>query len=214
MLSNSGARVLWAALIGASTLAHKSASVACGDERHLFGAPIDQFSQRPHRLGQAVRLPAKPSGGMVKYGASVSTKVAHRHQRTASVAHAPWKLTVPTGAEQPPGVHTSQAIAASGTRSSARSDGVRRALGLQHVQHVAVGLTIVDHQRFTGPLGQIDMPGKPPRWTCGSAHTRPGDPASTCRFRSHRRPGQPNASSSARQRVGERIGAGRATPSA
>ncbi len=42
---------------------------------YLFGAPIDQFSQRLHGIGQGRGLFAKPRWGHgVKYGASVSTK--------------------------------------------------------------------------------------------------------------------------------------------
>ena len=36
----------------------------------------------------------------------------------------------------------------------------RCALGAQHVEHLGVGVAVVDHQRLAGALGEVDVPGE------------------------------------------------------
>ena len=35
-----------------------------------------------------------------------------------------------------------------------------RALGREHVEHLGVGVAVVDHQRLAGALGEVDVPGE------------------------------------------------------
>ena len=39
-------------------------------------------------------------------------------------------------------------------------DRLRRAFGAQHVEDLGIGIAVVDHQRFAGALGQVDVPGE------------------------------------------------------
>ena len=187
-------------------------------------------SSRERRSAGSVRRPrptpaqcrAGSTTHSVPRGTGAASGTARRSRRAAAPAGsaarpraASWalrKLTVPDRLSSQPA--STQLRAISGPDEKQWKITVSgRALGAQHVEHLGVGVAVVDHQRLAGALGQVDVPRERLALLGRARRSRPACPASTCPC-----PVSPIATTrgcaasrsiSARAASVERVGAGR-----
>ena len=137
--------------------------------------------QRPHGQRDQVRRVGRPRYGTgVRYGASVSTSIC-----SGGVSAAASRRFAGAAERDRPG--EAEVVAAAHalggelgvTGEAVQHHRVRRALVVEHPQHVVVRLTVVDDQRLAVPLGDGDvrpetrlLGGPPVRRRCGTCPAR------------------------------------------